>query len=155
MTYDAEKQWRATLEDTHQYQEKLRLKLDRLIKENRPLKDEEERKELFDLLSHATIGLGNKPVIIRLAETKNIIEIPLFEQFISVLFYYDNVLIDDDFFFELTGKKIPCLVNIATLWKHTRNHLLGVFPDAKAMAIRLSKEREKKEVSDGADIDSF
>jgi len=148
----SEKQWRATFEDTKKNQEDLRETLDYLIKDKRPIKDEQERKQFIELLSNSTIGLGTEPVKIRL-DDKTMVEIKNLEQFISELLYVDAKVVSKNFFWFLTGKSLVDDVPIEQLWLNVRRHLFAVFPLAKASTIKISKEREKKEFSPGASLD--
>ena len=147
----SEKQWRATFEDTKTNQRNLRRKLDLLIDENRAVENEVEREEFIELLSNSTIGLGTDPVKIRLGN-RVVIEVPNLEQFIYELLYVKSNNVDSDFFYYLTGKQHKCVIPIKDLWVNIRRYLFAVFPLAKAHTIRMSKEREKKEASPGADI---
>ena len=152
MTYDYQ-QFRATLEDTIQNQDLLLSKIDHYYKKNIPVEDTKTRKDLFKIIGRATFGIGTKPIKIRLLEDKRVIDIPNFEQFIGVLFYHNSSTVNNYFWFELLGIQIiKHDIKIKDLWKQVRIHLLGVFPEAKANAVRMSKEREQRQASEGASI---
>lgn len=138
----SERQWRATFEDTKSNQETLREKIDELIQEQRPIKDEQERKDLIELISNSTIGLGTDPIKIRLYEKKKVVDIPNFEQFFYELLYVQDKKLDGCFFWFLTGENIDGDVPIEYVWLNVRRCLFAVYPFAKANTLKLSKERE-------------
>lgn len=149
----SERQWRATFEDTKTNQRNLRLKIDRLIRDNRVIQNEVEREKLIELISNSTVGLGTDPVKIRLCN-RTVVDVPNFEQFLYELLYVEDELVDPVFFYNLTGTKLQDSVPIKELWVNARRYLFAVFPLAKANTIRMSKEREKHELSPGASVDN-
>lgn len=149
----SERQWRATFEDTKTNQKKLRLKLDRLIRDNRVVQNEYERETLIELISNSTVGLGTDPVKIRLGN-RTVVDVPNFEQFLYELLYVENELVDPLFFYNLTGIRLAEGIPVRELWLNARRYLFAVFPLAKANTIRMSKEREKRELSLGAPVEN-
>lgn len=154
MSMTSNYQFRASFQDTKKFQDKLREKLYKLSVENRCIKDSNEMNEFFEMFSNSTLGLGTENSFIVLPDHK-IIKISNLWQFISLLFYYRKKNVDKEFFFNLTGKDNNYDVEIGYIWNQVLIRLLGVFPFALAMAYRTSKEREKKEMSEGASLDGI
>lgn len=140
-----------TFEAVLNSQERLRVKLETLIKEDRCLTDENERSEFMRLLSHATLGLGinqkvwfissygghirsNVEVTGRwlAAQTKNVVPVPL----------------------ELYKNKPQFKTSIHLLWQCFLDNLYFVFPLALEKSISMSKEKDETTSSKGYVVDS-
>jgi len=148
-------QWRATLEDTFQNQEKLRENLDELERENRPIKDEEERKKLFDLIAHSTFGLGvqkSDPIPFPDGKIRFIKNIEKTTRYI--LYIKDTQIKKEDLFF-IFNEEIHTNIEIKFLWNALKFELFAIFPEALNKAASMSKERENKYDVDSKDMGGF
>lgn len=138
MTYtDKESQIRATFKDTKKAQKQFRKILDELIRNNEPVDD---REVFFNLLADSTLGLGTKEFILYLDNGRSL-HIDNLEEFIRALVYYDKNVVDGMFFFKILGRYKDYSININELWGHIRNRIGGIFAEALAMSIRISKEQ--------------
>jgi hypothetical protein len=152
MVYDT--QTRATFNDTKQAQEKLRQRLDK-YEENNLFLNPKDRESFFEILADALLGLDyEKNCILRLPDETNSIYIKNLGEFIRYLGYYNKNEIDDDFLrhYGIYCKKV---FPISALWRELKFIVYGIFPEALGMSIRISKEREKKEKSEGASIETI
>ena len=143
-------QYRATFEDTKKDQDKLRLKLDELIEDNRPV-TKDERDELIKLIADAFLGLCNKPYKIRIRGEKTI-TIDNFGGFFRSVLYFDTNEINNIGDGEIQLEK-P--INIKDLWKWIRRKSLNNFDEALAASHRTSKEREVVASGTGVSIDEI
>lgn len=151
MVYDT--QVRATFNDTKQAQEKLRLQLDK-YDENNIYVNSKDRGVFFELLADALLGLDyEKSCIIRLPDIDTLY-IRNVGEFIRYLGYYNKDSIDDSF---LKHYNINCkaMFPIGHLWHELKFVIFGIYPEALAVSIRISKEREKREKSEGASIEQI
>jgi len=130
---------RATLEDTISNQEGLRAKIDELARENRTVRDDEERKEILKLLAMSCLGVdGKQPFNVIIQERK--IVWPHLGYAIRRLSYWDG---NNDK--ELNG------LTPTMIWHTVLYHLFIVFSPALDKATSISKElvQFKKEVPRG------
>lgn len=156
MTYKplSETQIRATFEDTKKNQEELRVNLDDLDKTNSFI-EEGERGNFFSYLANGLLGLDfEKKCKIRLPDGK-FLKIENLGRFLRHLVYYDNVKVDFDFlrkYGNTDGNKIS--VEIKDIWHEIKFIIYGIFPEALAMSLRISKEQtgiQKQGDSDATD----
>ena len=155
MTEYTDWQWRATLEDTFQNQEKLRNKLDELECENRPVSDEKERKQLFDLIAHGTLGLGvqrSDPIPFPDGQIRFIKNI---EKAIRYVLYIKNTKITKEDMFFIFNDEAHFDIEISFLWNALKFELFAIFPEALNKAASMSKERENKYDVDSKDMGGF
>jgi len=146
-------QWRATFEDTKRKQLLFLHKLDELIQKNSPI-PKKERDDFLNLLADSTFGLGTNEFSFWLNDGR-VLRGNNFESFVRSLFYHESNTVDGDFFFKTLGRYKDFTVNIGELWMQVRNKCFDVFPEALAMSLRISKEREKREHSPGASLDEI
>ncbi len=130
---------RNTFEDVLDNQELLRAKLDALIRENRPLKDDDEIKEYIRLVARSTLGVtshgsGHE---IEFKVAKNGIHVlgDNTEKVAYKLGYYKTckVVISENPLVE---------VDIKELWQLLLEYAFDVWPRAQFEAIKISPERE-------------
>jgi len=138
----SEKQSRATYTDTKNNQKKLVKKIHELIRENRPLNDDDEREKMLDLINGSTLGIGTEQIQIRLPG-KRTLNIDDFQHFIRCLIEYDFNIVTSDFLFEIIGETHRCInynIEIKDLWKQLLFNLNHFFPKAIESSVRISKE---------------
>lgn len=138
MISKGETQLRATFKDTKKNQEKLRLKLDELDLNNKFIIPD-ERGTFFELLSDSLLGFDyDKKTKIRLPDD-NYIHIDNVGEFIRRLSYYTSDKVDYDFFkyYNLHCKNI----DIGSIWHELKFFVFGIYPEAIAMSVRISKEQ--------------
>jgi len=141
------KQTRATFLDTFKAQEKLRVELDRLEKQNISV-ESDKRKDFFEFLAKAMLGLDyDKKCILRLPDTSGI-DIDNVGEFIRFLAYHEDSNIDFEFL-KRYGKREKLNIPISWLWHEIKFVIFGIYPEALAMSIRISKEiiEDKRPVS--------
>ena len=133
-----ETQIRATFKDTVKAQNNLRVELDRLENNNTVVSDD-KRGDFFELLANALLGLDfEKKYMIQLPD-KSCIKINNFGEFIRCLAYYDKDVISYDFL-RRYGKIQHDAVKIGYIWHEVKFIVFGIYPEALAMSIRISKE---------------
>lgn len=139
----SESQIRATFKDTKKAQEKLRETIDELEKNNSIVKN---REEFFSLLADALIGMEfEKQCKIYLGES-GVLKINNLGKFIRHLVYAEENMITKSFFRDyniVVYDKVP----ISLLWNKLKFEIFGVYPDALAMSVRISKEQTSYETS--------
>jgi len=150
MMSNKEAQIRATFKDTKKSQKVFRETLDLLIATDKPV-SEKDREDFFNLLADSTLGLGTKEMFFYLDNGKKLL-VDNFEEFIRSLAYFDDSVVDGDFFFRTLGKYRDYTLNIGELWVHIRNRLGGIFAEALAMSIRISKEQTHLGASEPARV---
>lgn len=144
-------QWRATFEDTLNYQEEHRHKLDTFIKENRCLK-EKERDGFFRLIGNAYLGEDKfKKFTHFLSSGKGVVSCDDFGLFVRSICYFDKNKIPLSF---ISKDSTTHEINISEVWKAIRYFSFSIYPAAQDKAISMSKERERKEMSKGASLDA-
>jgi len=133
----SESQIRATFKDTKNAQEKLRVKIDELEANNSIIKDKEE---FFCLLADALLGMEYDKQCKIYLEDGSVLGINNLGKFIRHLSYVmgNNV---DSVFFKDYNKVIKNKVDISYLWHRLKFEIFGVYPEALAMSIRISKEQ--------------
>ena len=142
MTYE---QWRATFEDTLNYQEELRDILDEKQKNNSPIKPD-ERKNFFKLLGRSLLGLDFEKSADILFPDNSILHIDKVGMFIRNLAYLDDETVDKSFL-KRYDKHNSISVHISFLWEEIKYILFGIYPEAQRMAVTMSKEREQRDFS--------
>ena len=143
-------QFRATLEDTKKKQRLFRKKLLELIADNRALIDS-ERDKFLDLLADSNFGLGTVECVFWLRDGKKI-RVDNLEKFIRDLVYYNESVVDGDFFFFSLGNYSGFSVPIGDLWRNILSKCGGVNAEALAMSVRISKEQTRLGVSEPAEV---
>ena len=132
-----EAQIRATFKDTKNAQEKLRFKLDTLEEENIHVED---KGEFFNLLADALLGMEyNKECKLILSDGSTLKIINLGKFIRDLAYINDNVL--DGSFFQKYNIVIKTQIPINVLWNVIKFELFGVFPEALAVSVRISKEQ--------------
>jgi len=139
MTSDKESQIRATFKDTKKSQKEFRDILNNLIKHNKPI-DVDKREKFLDVVADSNFGLGTKELVFYLNNGK-CLKIDNFEEFIRGLVYYDKSVVGGEFFFKILGRYKDYNVDIGELWEHIRIRCGGVWAEALAMSVRISKEQ--------------
>lgn len=123
-----------TFEATEQIQQKLRRHIEKLIKENRPLKDEEERTLFYKELSHSTLGLGTKiPAKIFIEHLYEIGTAEFFARWVAKQTEKDIIIKKDGF------PDSPSF-EIKIAWEKLLDLLFAVFPHALDKSISMSRE---------------
>jgi hypothetical protein len=137
-TTKGQSQWRATFEDVKKDQKKLREKLDELIKENRPIKDEKERTLLLDvLIPNATLGLGTFQSHTFQFPFQGSGNFDNLEYWIRRICYLDSSIVPRLFLHDNQKQEIP----IKFIWEKLRDELFLVYPMALNKAASISKEQ--------------
>jgi len=145
MTYES--QIRATFNDTIKYQELLRRFFDSHEKHNSCV-DEGEREDFFKLLANGLLGIDfEKNCKISLPD-KTKIYVSNVGEFLRYLAYYNSSVVGVDFL-RRYGKSIVSSVCIADIWRGIKFVVFGIYPEALAMSIRISKEQKKTSGSRG------
>jgi len=131
-------QMRATFEDTSSAQEKLRQTLDMLIAENRPLKDDDERKKMFKLYNDCFLGLDGQKVVKQfiMYPSGRCVQVDDYGQMIRSLCYQKDTMMKISFFGDYGDEVIP----IRDIWMSVRDIAFSLFPIAIDKAISMSKE---------------
>ena len=143
-------QIRATFIDTKKAQNTLREELDILEYNNTYISDDKIQ-YFFELFADAFLGLDfDKKCIIYLPD-KTSIQIKNFGQFIRTIVYYKKNNVDYEFLRRF-GKIENINFPISILWYEVKFIAFGIFPEALATSVRISKEivdhrREIKRVS--------
>jgi len=134
---DTQKQIRATFNDTKKAQEKLRSELDCLEKSNSYVTD---RRGFFNLLADSLLGLDSEKSCRIFLKDNTVLRIDNMGKFVRELSY----LKDSDYSFLKKYGKVNCSndIDIGHIWHELKFELFGVFPEALAMSVRISKERE-------------
>ena len=140
---------KATFEAVLNAQEQLRKKLDVLIKENSPIKDEEERNLFFSLLAHSTLGLGvNKKYILYVDRYYSVGNIESAARWLA----YEtdaNIQTPENYNDRAVSPKTP----ISFFWTELRNQLFFVFPEALNKSMSMSKEKSEQPQTSGYKIE--
>jgi hypothetical protein len=128
---------RASFEAVVSAQEELRSLLDRLIAENRPLKDDVERKDFFKLLAFSTIGLGTNQTTYLYNE-----DMTLLRRNIEVVARWAAYLTDPmvEAPMEIGKPKKHLMMDISRIWLCVRDELLYTFPYALERSWGQSQE---------------
>ena len=130
-------------------QEEFRKKLDVLIKENRPIRDEDERDLFFSLLAHSTLGLGvNQKYSIYLDRYYSVGNIESAGRWLA---YETDVMIQTPKIFN-EGMVTP-ETPISFFWEELRNQLFYVFPMALDKSMSMSKEKSEQPQTSGYQIE--
>lgn len=145
----SESQIRATFNDTKNAQKKLREKIDNLEKNNSIVKNKEE---FFSLLADALLGMEYDRQCKLVLDDGSILNIFNVGKFIRHLAYCECNMIGKTFFRDY-NVVVNQDVAISFIWHRIKFELFGVYPAALAMSIRISKEREKREMSPGASLE--
>lgn len=130
-----EESMRLTYKDTLHNQKLLREKLEILIKENRPL-EEEEKNYYLEKLSKSLLGIGvNVTTYYNIEHGK----IPLgkLHYFAEKMVYINTKTVNITY----NGQKIT--IEIKELWKTLLDYVLKIYPHAQGKAIQISSERPK------------
>lgn len=139
MTND-KKVYRATFEVVIEKQEMLRQMLDELIKEGRPIKNDEERKKYLLLLARSTLGVGTDDSIDSTILMSTEGKIKNIERTARWLAYQEDEIVEMPRWCEppaLVGQEYK----IQEVWKMLRNALFSTFPKAINLAVQASPER--------------
>jgi len=141
---------RASFEAVFDSQERLRNLLDQLIKENRPLKDTDERNEYMKLLAFATIGLGTNHT------TRLDLEDGTFlDRDLETVARWAAYLHDQEIEIPLTiGKRSrkTTRVKISVIWTVIRDDLLSTYPFALERSWGQSQELKSSARGQGHNI---
>jgi hypothetical protein len=137
MTYST--QVRATFIDTKKAQNELRKELDKLESANSFVKNKEE---FFYLIADALLGMDYDKQCIITLQDGSVLNINNLGKFIRHLGYCNNEVIDNKFFKDY-NIVIKDSINIGWIWGRVKYELFGVFPEALAMSMRISKEQKK------------
>jgi len=129
-----------TFEAVLNAQERLRAKLNELIKENRCLKDEKERLEFMQLLAHATLGLGVNQIVKLNATAAVCIRENVEVTCRWLASQKENVVLVP---LCLYKSKPYCKAAIHFLWQCVLDNLYYVFPLALDKSISMSKEKDE------------
>jgi len=131
-------QRRATFLDTLKAQEELRKELDRLELENDIVTN---RSEFFRLIGSALLGLeSEKECNITLPDGTSI-HIQNIGKFIRHLAYYPDNIVTHDFLKLYWTVFKEQHVNISDIWCEIKYIVFGIYPEALAMSVRISKEQ--------------
>ena len=132
-----EAQIRATFKDTKTAQEKLRSELDALEKNNLYVED---KGEFFNLLADALLGMEyNKECKLILSDGSTLKIVNLGKFIRDLAYINDNTL--DGSFFQKYNIVVKTQIPINILWNVVKFEIFGVFPEALAMSVRISKEQ--------------
>ena len=142
MTFES--QIRATFNDTKKAQEKLRELFDYLEQHNSIVK---KQAEFFDLLADALLGMEYDKRCKLFLDNAGVIEINNLGKFIRHLGYSDSNMVGKKFFRDY-NIVIRDNVPISFLWNKLKFEIFGVYPDALAMSVRISKEQTRYQGSD-------
>jgi len=146
-----------TLEAVFQAQESIRKHLDDLIKENRALKNIEERDTFFRELTYSTLGLGIDKRVTHLVKGYLGIraDVETFGRWLADQ-YSNKVFVPMELYKSIgdSEKAKQNEVPISELWQVLKDNLFSVFPLAIDRACRMSKEREEKSGISEFDIDN-
>jgi len=122
---------RATYNDIAEAQDKLRHLIDRLITEKRPLQNDKERERFIKLVRDATFGMGTETSLIVRGRQRT----------------YNLKHMQHAAYWLAYQKDTPVLfdggeaIEIEKLWRELRDRFFIVFPNALAMAARMSQEQ--------------
>jgi hypothetical protein len=140
---------RATFAAVYNAQDALYSVIDKLIADNRPLTDEEERKQFLLLLAYGTLGLGKDHIINLYTSTGTYLRKD-FETVARWAAYQNNpVEVPMDLFMK-EGKKET--LEIKEIWTVIRNGFHTIFPIALNVAFVSSKEKESGGLSKGYEV---
>ena len=130
--------FKPTFEACESMQQQLRRHLETLIKENRPLENEEERTLFYKELSHATLGLGTYKVF-NIQLDQGMFRYGNVESIARWLAGQTNnmVVIPGD-----CGKINSPPTEIKILWRKLLDLLYFVFPNALDKSLSMSREGE-------------
>jgi hypothetical protein len=140
---------RASFEAVVSAQEDLRSLLDRLIAENRPLKDDQERKDFLKLLAFSTIGLGTNQTTYLYNE-----KMTLLRRNIEVVARWAAYLTSSvvDVPLEIGKPNQHLRMDISKIWLCVRDELLYTFPYALERSWGQSQEMKNIGRSSGHHI---
>lgn len=140
---------KATMEAVFQSQERLRKHLDELVKENRCLKDQQERDTFFREVSYSTLGLGIEQIIEY--KTKEYSGIRKDVETVARWLAYQttNKVIVPLELYKPGNEQYKEEVPICKLWQVLRDNLFSVFPLSLDRACSISKERDEQIRSKG------
>jgi len=145
------KQLRATFEDTKKAQEELRNKLDTLEKKNAFI-TEDERGPFFALIANALLGCEYDKICNINFPNGTCIQNVNVGEFIRYIAYNNEISVKYNILKKY--RKITDInVKMSDVWKELKFILFKIYPEALATSIKMSKEREKKEGSQGAPLD--
>lgn len=149
---------RDTLEAVFQSQEKLRKHLDTLIKEDRCLKDDEERNLFFRELTYSTLGFGTEHYFhIKVFDDLGIEEWGTVEyEARKLALATQNSFIRKHPSINFQGCEEDTRevnIPISRLWYILLHNLLNIFPEAIMKATSLSREQEEGGKSKGYKVD--
>lgn len=145
---------RATFEAVFAAQERIRKHFDFLIKEDRPIKDEEERELFFKELCYATLGHGHDLIVeLRHPDVNGVFFRKDIETVLRWMAYQtgDAVLVP----LQLHGEhqemkeKMPYYI----VWNHLRDQLFSVFPRALEHSVTMSREQDGQRKPSGFEVE--
>jgi len=140
----SESQIRATFNDTKKAQEELRQLLDYLEQHNSIVKN---RQYYFKSLANSLLGMEYGKECKLYLEDGSVLNINNLGKFIRHLGYCNSNLIGKTFFRDyniVVEQNVP----ISYLWHRIKFEIFGIYPDALAMSIRISKEQTRYSGSD-------
>lgn len=141
---------RATFEAVYSAQERIRTHLDELIKNDRPITDEKERKIFMKELAYATLGLGSEIRITIDHDTGALIRADV-ETTARWLTYQNTKTVTVPYI--LNHKKtLEKPIPIKILWEVLRDHLFIVFPLALKHSASMSREQDGQKKTSGYQI---
>jgi len=135
----SESQIRATFNDTKKAQVELKKILDYLEQHNSIVKDTDK---FFNLLANALLGMEySKECKIYLVDG-SVLYIKNLGKFIRHLSYCKGNVVDENFFrdYSIILKQ---KIDIGYIWNKLKYEIFGVYPEALAMSIRISKEQTR------------
>ncbi len=140
---------RASFEAVVSAQEELRVLLDKLIAENRPLNDDQERKDYLKLLAFSTIGLGTNQTTYLYDE-----KMTLLRRNIEVVARWAAYLTSKniDAPLEIGKPQQHLRMDISKIWLCIRDELLYTFPYALERSWGQSQELKNVGRSQGHHI---
>jgi len=148
MSYTKGSQLRATFNDTKKAQESLRVCLDKLEEKNEYVKD---RKTFFALLANSLLGLDFEKSCTIFLPNKSVMRVNRLGRFIRELAYVENdmdLMFLNDKYHKLSSE----VFNISDVWHGLKFEVFGIFPEALAMSIRISKEQTRLGASEAAEV---
>jgi hypothetical protein len=135
----SESQIRATFNDTKNAQIKLKKELDYLEEHNSIVKNIDI---FFNLLADALLGMEYDKECKIYLEDGSVLVVNNLGKFIRHLSYCKGNVVDRKFFRDY-NIVIKQKVNISFLWHRLKFEIFGVYPEALAMSIRISKEQTR------------
>ena len=146
-----------TLEAVFSAQERLRKHLDQLIKENRPIKDENERDRFFRELTYSTLGLGAVETEFMTPGSGRMFYVLNLDGFVREFTYYNDKIVSKEYIgndhANTKSTDNNTSLPISEMWNLIKMHLFAIFPKAIDRATSISKETSDKGKSTGYKVE--